>query len=62
MGKSNALYKVMVVVPNIPEEEQIQRRKRSDSDVFEEFVGYLGKGNTDEIMHELRGSVDSDKD
>ena len=29
--------------------------KKTDSKVFDEFVGYLGKGSTDEVMKELRG-------
>jgi len=32
--------------------------KESDTTVFDEFVGYLGKGRTDRVMKELRGGTD----
>jgi hypothetical protein len=30
----------------------------SDKSVFDEFIGYLGKGSTDNVMKELRGDAD----
>ena len=36
----------------------IKLYKKTDSKVFDEFVGYLGKGSTDEVMKELRGKAE----
>ena len=32
--------------------------KKANEKVFDEFVGYLGKGKTDKIIRELRGETD----
>jgi AbrB family looped-hinge helix DNA binding protein len=32
--------------------------KKADNEVFDDFVGYLGKGKTDKIVRELRGEPD----
>ncbi len=45
-----------------PKKVQVKTRKKSNSDVFDEFEGYLGKGNTDKIMRDLRGDVNTDID
>lgn len=32
--------------------------KKADNEVFDDYVGYLGKGKTDKIIGELRGESD----
>ncbi len=32
--------------------------KKTDSTIFDEYVGYLGKRKTDKIIDELRGETD----
>ena len=44
----------MVVMAHDFEKEQIRTTKKSDSNEFDEFVGYLEKVKSDEITRELR--------
>ncbi len=39
-----------------------REHKKSPSTVFEEYLGYLGKGNTDIRMRELRGDSKIDNE
>lgn len=38
--------------------KKIKPAKESDMSVFDEYIGYLGKGSTDKVMKELRGETD----
>ncbi len=46
----------------IPKKHKENKQGKNDIDVFEEYVGYLGKGNTDKIVRELRGDPEIDID
>lgn len=40
------------------ENGDVKIHKKTDTKMFDEFIGYLGKGKTDKIMEELRGGKD----
>jgi hypothetical protein len=42
--------------------KQFKKRKKPHSNEFDEYIGYLGKGNTDKIMQGLRGDPEIDTD
>lgn len=51
-------------MPRTSEKKQVTKIKNtkhakdSDKSVFDEYVGYLGKGSTEKVMKELRGDAD----
>ena len=52
----------MMTMVKAPKKRQENKQEKHDIDVFEEYVGYLGKGNTDKTMRELRGDPEIDID
>lgn len=53
---------MMAVMLDIAEKKQLGKRKKSPPNVINEYAGYLGKGNTEKIMSELRGEEEIDAD